>query len=154
MRLRKTTSYSVRILMECAAADGKLVTARDLAGRLDLTQLNIFKIIQMLSSAGFVEAVRGRHGGFKLARPAKEIRIGELVRTTEATEIALEAIEEGVAKSRPLNALFDEALEAFIAVLDQHTLADLVRSQPAKKKPRSLKASLDAEVRRRSTAKA
>ena len=149
MRLTKTTSHAIRILIDCAQANGSLVKVAEIAARLDITQLNVFKIVHLLSRAGFITAVRGRNGGVRLARPAPDIRIGDVVRATEVTRIEVEAADD--AGSRPkksgqqLNTIFDEALEAFISVLDRHTLEDMARGRtvapgvgdmtlPAKKK--------------------
>jgi Rrf2 family protein len=135
MRLTRTTGYAVRILIDCAAAGDRLVKTSDMARRLEISPLNVFKIIHILSHAGFVEAFRGRNGGIRLARPAEDIRIGEVVRAIEATEMTVE--ERPAADGRPqLNALFDDAMEAFIGVLDQHSLADMAKGVPAKYRPR------------------
>ncbi|MGE0698503.1 MAG: Rrf2 family transcriptional regulator, partial [Hyphomicrobiaceae bacterium] len=70
MRLNKSTSHAIRILIECARAEGALVKVAELSARLDLTMQNVFKIVHVLSRAGLLEAARGRHGGVRLARPA------------------------------------------------------------------------------------
>jgi Rrf2 family nitric oxide-sensitive transcriptional repressor len=124
MRLTKTTSHAIRILIDCAETSGGLVKAAEIAKRLDITPLNVFKVVHLLSRAGFVEAVRGRNGGVRLARPAQSIRIGEIVRAIEATQVEV----ADAAKPR-INAIFDNALDAFIGVLDQHTLADMVKGR-------------------------
>jgi Rrf2 family protein len=133
MRLTKATSHAIRIAIDCAEANGALVKAADIAGRLDITQLNVFKIIHILSRAGFVEAVRGRHGGVRLARQAEAIRIGDIVRAIEATEMDVAGAEAATRRAKrntkpQLNVIFDDALEAFISVLDQHTLADMAKT--------------------------
>ncbi len=130
MRLTKTTSHAIRILVDCAAAEGTLVKTADIAERLDITPLNVFKIVHILSHAGFLEAVRGRNGGVRLSRPAADIRIGEVVRSIEATEVEVEAGKRRTRSAKPqLNAIFDDAMEAFISVLDQHTLADMAEQR-------------------------
>lgn len=133
MRLTKTTSHAIRIAIDCAEANGALVKVASIAQRLDISQLNVFKIVHMLSRAGFVEAVRGRHGGVRLARVASQIRIGDVVRAIEATEIEVAGEEQARPASKrgtkpQINAIFDDALEAFISVLDQHTLADMAKA--------------------------
>src|SRR5690606_14331671 len=81
--------------------------------------------------AGFVAATRGPKGGVKLARPAKDIRIGDVVRAMEATTVEIEGQDGPGSRSGKgaprINAIFDDALEAFISVLDQHTLEDMAR---------------------------
>ncbi len=145
MRLTKTTSYAIRILVDCAAAGGTLVKTADIAKRLDITPLNVFKIVHILSHAGFIESVRGRNGGVRLSRPAGDIRIGEVVRSIEATAVEVEASEKRPRSAKPqLNAIFDDAMEAFISVLDQHTLADMAEQrlrQRAKPRAKSTAAS-------------
>jgi Rrf2 family protein len=133
MRLTKTTSHAIRIAIDCAEANGVLVKVADVAKRLVITQLNVFKIVHMLSRAGFVEAVRGRHGGVRLARAATTIRIGDIVRAIEATEMEVAGADTATRPqskdAKPeLNLIFDDALEAFISVLDQHTLADMAKT--------------------------
>jgi Rrf2 family nitric oxide-sensitive transcriptional repressor len=121
MRLNKSTSHAVRILIDCATAEGKLIKVADIASRLDITQQNAFKIVHLLSKAGFLSSVRGRHGGVRLASPATQIRIGDVVRSIETLgQEELEATTSG-----GLNRIVDDALDAFISVLDQHTLADM-----------------------------
>jgi Rrf2 family nitric oxide-sensitive transcriptional repressor len=135
MRLTKTTSHAIRILIDCAQAGGELIKVAEIAGRLEITPLNVFKIVHMLSRAGFIVAVRGRNGGVRLARPAGEIRIGDVVRATEITSVEVESAAADKKRSkkggRKLNTIFDEALEAFISVLDRHTLEDMARGRAA-----------------------
>lgn len=149
MRLTKTTSHAIRILIDCAQAGDRLVKVAAIAERLDITQLNVFKVVHLLSRAGFITAMRGRNGGVRLARPAVAIRIGDVVRATEVTRVEVESETDGTLRprrsGRQLNTIFDEALEAFISVLDKHTLEDMAqgRATPpqsdapaARKKPR------------------
>jgi Rrf2 family protein len=154
MRLTKTTSHAIRILIDCTEADGVLVKVADIARRLDITPVNVFKIVHILSRAGFVEPVRGRYGGVRLARSASEIRIGAVVRAIEATEIEVAGADNSPAPRKPaarkikLNVIFDDALEAFISVLDRHSLADMARSiqrEPISAVPRA------AAAKRRAT---
>ncbi len=129
MRLTKQSSHAIRILIDCALADGQLVKVADVSNRLDITKQNVFKIVHLLSRAGFVAAVRGPNGGVHLAHPAHEIRIGDVVRAMEVTSVHVAGeITNGIGAA-PENGiiatLFDDALSAFVSVLDQHTLADL-----------------------------
>lgn len=148
MRLNKSTSHAIRILIDCAQAGEDLVKAAEISRRLDITPQNTFKIVHLLSRAGFIEAVRGRHGGVRLAKPASQIRIGHVVRAMESMAIEI----EGDGTSRPtdskesaagINKLLDSALEAFISVLDQHTLLEMAQGRkpsalaPSGGKPRA-----------------
>jgi Rrf2 family protein len=126
MRLNKSTSHAVRILIDCARAGDQLIKVADIAQRLDITQQNAFKIVHLLSRAGFLASVRGRRGGVRLARPAAKMRVGDVVRAIEFT--GLDAKEPS---SAGLSQIVDVALEAFISVLDQHTLAEMAEASQA-----------------------
>jgi len=137
MRLNKSTGDAIRILIACARAEGALVKVVDLSATLDITMQNVFKIVHILSRAGLTAAVRGRHGGIRLSRSADKIFIGDIVRAMEQTELAadVERQDEGAPSAADVTRVLDDALEAFIAVLDRHSLADMVAreaSQAAK----------------------
>jgi len=122
MRLNKSTGHAVRILVYCAKSEDELVKVAEIARRLDITQQNTFKIVHLLNKGGFLGSVRGRKGGVRLARPAAKIRIGDIVRSIELTSTGGKVPGQDTG----LNEIGDDALEAFIRVLDQHTLADMV----------------------------
>lgn len=127
MRLTKQTGYAIRILIDCAVAGDDLVKIEPLSQRLDITRQNAFKIVHLLSRAGFLSSVRGPAGGVRLARPAELIKISDIVTAMEETNVAI--AENTGAKGQygdsPLNTLFGDALAAFISVLEAHTIADL-----------------------------
>lgn len=133
MRLSKTTNYAIRILLDCAVADPNLVKVAEISERRDITLQNTFKIVHLLSRAGFIQAVRGRNGGVRLARPAAEIRIGDVVRAMEILHLEVETADEGQSVAQGqlamLDQLFDSALDAFITVLDGHTLEEMIKMQ-------------------------
>ncbi len=149
MRLNKSTSHAIRILVDCAQAGDDLVKVADLSGRLGITMQNVFKIVHILSRAGLITAMRGRYGGVRLTRPASEIRVGDIVRAMESTALELEAGERrsDVLVARGVNVVLDSALEAFIGILDQHTLADLAsdtKTAPVQRRKRPPKTVVTA----------
>jgi Rrf2 family nitric oxide-sensitive transcriptional repressor len=142
MRLNKSTNDAIQILMECARSEGTLVKVADLSARLGITMQNVFKIVHILSRSSLIVAVRGRHGGVRLARAAADIRIGEVVRAMETMgDVVSAGGPRGTRRATPMAAVIDDALEAFITVLDQHTLAEMAKASqarggaPAKRKP-------------------
>jgi Rrf2 family protein len=135
MRLTKQTSYALRILLHCALRPGAQLKAADIAKAYNITEFNVLKIIPLLVHGGFVKTMRGRRGGLRLARPAADIRIGDVVRLTEETHIRADCFgqlqeECPIQHAAPINRILDSALDAFIEVLDQHTLQDLVAARP------------------------
>jgi Rrf2 family nitric oxide-sensitive transcriptional repressor len=128
MRLTKQTGHAIRILIDCTLAKDELVKVADVSDRLGVTKQNVFKIVHILSHAGFLTAVRGPNGGVRLAKPATAIKIGDVVRAIEVTRVQVEGgsgRKSGDNDPASINAMFDDALSAFISVLDQHTLAEL-----------------------------
>lgn len=135
MRLTKQSAYAVRIVSDCAMAEGELLRIADIAERHNITKHNIAKTVPILVRSGIIEGVRGRNGGIRLARPANEITIGEIVRASESTRVEAdcfggETIDCAIRQVAPINQMLDSALDAFISVLDQHTVADMVAGRP------------------------
>ena len=130
MRLTRQTNYAVRILMYCAANDGNLSRIPEIAAAYSVSELFLFKILQPLVENGLVETVRGRNGGVRLGKQAQDINLFDVVRVTEDSFSMAECFENDAADcplidSCNLNAALREALNAFFAVLEKHTIADL-----------------------------
>ncbi|WP_442583446.1 iron-responsive transcriptional regulator RirA [Mesorhizobium sp. ASY16-5R] len=134
MRLTRQTNYAMRILMYCAANDGRLSRIPEIAEAYTVSELFLFKILQPLVENGLVETVRGRNGGVRLGRAADKINLFDVVRVTEESFAMAECFENDAAEcplidSCALNAALREALNAFFAVLESYTIADLVKSR-------------------------
>jgi Rrf2 family nitric oxide-sensitive transcriptional repressor len=89
------------------------------------------KVAQTLAQQGFIDSVRGRGGGLRLAKPAERINLGAVVRSTEDSLVLVECFAREtntciVASACGLRGPLDEALSAFFAVLGRYSLADLV----------------------------
>lgn len=131
MRLTRQTNYAIRLLMYCAANPGRLSRVGEVASAYAVSELFLFKILQPLVEAGFVETVRGRNGGVRLRRAAHEITLRHVVEVTEESFNLAECFETGSVEcplidSCALNAALREALNAFLTALDGHTIASLV----------------------------
>lgn len=134
MRLTRQTNYAIRILMYCASNEGRLSRIPDIAAAYTVSELFLFKILQPLVEAKLVETVRGRNGGVRLGRPAEDINLFDVVRVTEENFSMAECFDSDTADcplidSCNLNAALREALNAFFAVLANHTIADLTRDK-------------------------
>lgn len=131
MRLTKQSAYAVQIVTHCALAKGELSRIADIAERYNITKHNVAKTVPILVRHGIIEGIRGRNGGIKLARPASQISIGEIVRASEITHLEAdifsgEEIDSAIRSAAPINQMFDAALEAFISILDAHTVEDMI----------------------------
>ena len=137
MRLSLFTDYAFRLLIHVAARDPELVTIAQVSEAYDIPRNHLTKIAHELGRAGYLENVRGRGGGMRLARPAGEINLGRLVRLGEGGSPLVECFDRAtnqcvITPACGLKQMLAEACNAFYAVLDQRTLADIV------KRPREL----------------
>lgn len=133
MRLNLQSDYSLRLLMHLAAGDGRLVTIKQVAERFGISQNHLTKVAYLLGREGFIETVRGRNGGLRLARQPGAIRIGDVVRRIEGRLPLVECFPGGgggclIVPACRLKGVLHEALEAFLAVLDRYTIADLTHN--------------------------
>ncbi|MEP0521478.1 MAG: iron-responsive transcriptional regulator RirA [Hyphomicrobiales bacterium] len=135
MRLTRQTNYAIRMLMYCAANEGQLSRVGTIAEAYSVSDLFLFKILQPLVEAGFMETVRGRNGGVRLAMPARDITLLAVVKSTEENFAMAECFEDDAADcplvgSCALNGALREALNAFFEVLSGYTIDDLVAPNP------------------------
>lgn len=135
MRLTLHTDYALRLLMLLALEPEGLHTVEEVARRYGISRNHLMKVAQTLVRAGAIDSLRGRGGGLRLARPAEEIVLGQVVRATEDGFALVEcfAPERNSCLVTPacgLRGPLEEALAAFLAVLDRYSVADLV-AQPA-----------------------
>jgi Rrf2 family iron-responsive transcriptional regulator len=135
MRLTKQTNYAVRILMYCAANSGTLSRVPEIATAYDLSESFLFKILKPIADNGFIESVRGRNGGIRLGRPAEEISLLDIVRITEDNFSMADCFDNGITNcplvnACTLNSVWNEALSAFFLVLENYTIADLIKPSP------------------------
>jgi len=130
MKLTRYTDYALRVLIHLAAHENELASIGRIASRYLISQNHLMKVVQDLSRAGFVETVRGRNGGLRLARPAGEINVGELVRHTEGGFDLVECGGCVIAPACGLPRILAEATKAFLATLDRYTIAD-ISTRPA-----------------------
>lgn len=81
MKLSSRTDYALRALftmVECAETE--LVSTRKLAERNDIPKKFLEQILTEMKVKGWIESVTGKHGGYRLAKPASQITMGEVIR--------------------------------------------------------------------------
>ena len=134
MKLTSYTNYAMRSLQLAALKSPDLVRIDDVAQIHKLSRPHIMKIVHELGKAGYLETVRGRNGGFRLARPAQEIIVGEVVRITEGPLDVVECFnpEKNTCPLMGICVLsrkMQEATAAFMTVLDDLTIADIAANR-------------------------
>jgi Rrf2 family transcriptional regulator, nitric oxide-sensitive transcriptional repressor len=129
MRLTRYTDYAMRVLLYLGAQPDRICSIGEIAKAYGVSQNHLMKVAHDLGKAGYVEGVRGRSGGIRLARPADRINVGAVVRRTEEGFELVECESCIIAPACGLVGVLDEALAAFMAVLDSYTLADLLKKR-------------------------
>jgi Rrf2 family nitric oxide-sensitive transcriptional repressor len=134
MKLTSYSNYAMRSLQLAAIKAPELVRIEDVAKIHKLSRPHIMKIVHELGKAGYLETVRGRGGGFRLARAPEDIIVGEVIRITEGP---LDVVECFNPKKNTcpligicvLSRKMQEATAAFMAVLDDLTIADIAANR-------------------------
>ncbi len=126
--------YALRVMVDLAEnSDGSYIAMRQVAERQNISLKYLEKIMPSLVSAGLIEGVQGKGGGYRLTREPSEYPVGEILRLTEGDLAPVTCLEdcpqscgmESECRTRPLW----NGLEAMInQYLDGVSVADLMRS--------------------------
>lgn len=133
MYLTRHADYTMRLLIHLAVQPDATATIQEIADRFAISRNHLMKVANRTTRAGYVEGVRGRAGGLKLARRPSEINIGEVFRTIEDWNV-VECFQRSanpcrITRGCGLAPILKEAVEAFLAVLDHYSLEDAVRKR-------------------------
>ena len=142
MRLTTLSDYALRVLMYAAAAGDRLITIEETSRTYDISRAHLMKEVNILIRSGHLKGVRGRSGGFTLARSPERINIGDVIRVTEPDFALVECFATGnqciVTGCCKLPSILNEALNSFVATLDRYTLADLLLRKSDFQAPRKI----------------
>ena len=135
MRLTLHTDFALRVLIQVGLNEGKLTTIGDVAQSFDISKQHLMKVVNDLGQKGYLDTVRGRNGGLRLRREPRDINIGQVVRDTEDKLDVIGCLERKgycrIERVCVLRGILHDATDAFLAVLDSHTLTDLIRPHKA-----------------------
>ena len=130
MRLSSFSDYNLRVLMYLGVRSDRLATIAEIAAAHGISKSHLMKVVHQLGRGGYIETVRGKGGGIRLARQPQEIVLGDLIRQTESDMAMVECLAGNSAcriqAACRLQHIFVEALDAMFLVLDDYTLADLL----------------------------
>ena len=156
MRLTNYSDYALRTLMYLAVMPESetLATITDIANSYQISRSHLTKIIHQLAQIGYIDSIRGKNGGIRLAKPAKDIILGEVIRQTEPdfqlvpcfarVNVAAHDKNSETTSTKPpkkpaeiceitpvckLKSVFYQATQAFLQVMDSYTLADIVANE-------------------------
>jgi Rrf2 family nitric oxide-sensitive transcriptional repressor len=131
MRLTKHTEYALRVLLFVGSSEAEYVFTEDISQSYQISNHHLVKIVNQLGKEGILLVRRGRQGGIRLGKPATDINIGALVRQTEPDFQLAECFAHGESGC-PIHSVcslidpLEKARDAFLAALDEYTLADLL----------------------------
>ncbi len=132
MRITSKADYAVRAMVELATADG-LLTAEDIAARQAMPTRFLLNILNELRVARLVESRRGRDGGYRLACPASQVSVADVLRAVEGplADVAGTAPEdlEYPGATAPLRDVWIATRSALRRILETVTLDDLARGE-------------------------
>jgi len=131
LRHTSYSDYALRLMMYLATHTERLCTIDEVADVYAISRHHLTKLAFELGKGGFIKTVRGRYGGLTMTRDPASITIGEVIRYTEEDFALVECFRAGsngcvITPACRLRGVFSKALAAYLAVLDQFTLADLV----------------------------
>ena len=126
MRLTRYTDYSLRVLIHLALHDDRLCSIGEMSRTYDVSHNHLMKVVNALAHDGFIQTVRGRAGGMRLARPPEEITVGEVVRRTEEGFELADCSGCALSPACGLTSVLAKGMQAMLAVFDSFTIADLL----------------------------
>tara|TARA_R110000823_G_scaffold47903_15_gene121906 strand:+ start:19452 stop:19892 length:441 start_codon:yes stop_codon:yes gene_type:complete len=130
MHITRHTDYALRVLMYLGLKNGENATVVEIAEKFGISRHHLTKVVQRLHQKGHIVATRGKNGGLAIGRPAEEINLGRVFRDMEHELGLVECMREGgvciLDVGCGLKTALGEARAAFLQVLDQQSLADLL----------------------------
>lgn len=131
MRLTTYTDYALRVLTYLGLRGDELSTIQEIAEQYGISKNHLMKLVHVLGQLGYIETIRGKKGGLRLARRPEAITVGEIVRRMEPDMALVECFRSTDVRCRIVNACIlqnalGEALDRFFETLDGYTLADLL----------------------------
>jgi Rrf2 family nitric oxide-sensitive transcriptional repressor len=134
------TDYSLRVMLFLAVHPDGLSTIQDISDAYSISKNHLMKVVQRLGELGWIDTVRGRHGGLRLNERSLRLTIGEVVRAMESDFALVGCFQKEGRDERDgrdsrscviephcrLRHALAAARDAFLAELDRHTLGELV----------------------------
>lgn len=133
MRLTQYTDFSIRVLIYLALCPDRRCTIQEIADGYGISRNHLMKVVQQLAQAGFVESTRGSGGGLRLGKAASAINMAEIVEEMEPDFGLVECLRDGngcvITPACRLPPVIKRATRAFLDVLREYTLADLIKER-------------------------
>jgi Rrf2 family nitric oxide-sensitive transcriptional repressor len=133
MQLTQYTDFALRTLIALAISPDERATVSEVSRAHRISRNHLVKVVGRLAELGYIETVRGKGGGMRLARRPQRIGIGDIVRGMEHELGVVECLQTGggcvIAPACRLKGMMQGAMECFLAELDRFTLADVLQQR-------------------------
>jgi Rrf2 family nitric oxide-sensitive transcriptional repressor len=134
MQLTVFTDYGLRSLMYLAAHPERRCSVREIAEYYEISRHHLVKVVHRLSQLGYISSNKGRGGGIQIAKPAGELKLGDLVEALEPSMEIVECFNKHtntcrIAAGCQLKHYIFDAKKAFLISLNSRTLADTVKNK-------------------------
>ncbi len=132
MKISTKGRYALRLMLELAMSEPEVYTpVKAISVSQDISVKYLEQIITVLNRAGFVKSTRGSHGGYKLARPARDYTVGMILRLIEGSLVPVACMEDDPNRcprhdSCATLEVWKQIDDAVSKVVDNMTLEDLV----------------------------
>ena len=132
MQLSLHADYALRVLVYLGTHPERVVSTQEISSAYGVSKNHLVRVVQTLANHGYVEVHAGRSGGVRLAREPNEIRLGDVIRSAEPNLRLVECFEQEtntcpIAAVCELKRMLKEALNSFLATLNQYTVADVLK---------------------------
>ena len=140
MQLTRFTDYSLRVLLFVGRQRDRVCTMGEIAAYYRISAEHLRKVVHRLATLGYLNSSRGRGGGLVLGRAPATIRIGDVVVAMEEdlSIVDCRALNCALVPGCSLKTALDRASAAFVAELNQVTLADLLGNAGMRRQFRSI----------------
>ncbi len=134
MQLTQYTDYALRTLIALGLNPGEKLTVTEISKSYGISRHHLVKVVARLADLGYIETLRGKGGGMRLAMAPAAIRIGQVVRAMESELGVVECLQADgggcvIAPACRLKSLLRGATERFLGALDEHSLEDVLRQR-------------------------
>ena len=138
MQLSYHADYACRVLIYLAVAESDRSSIADIATAYKISENHLVKVVHRLGKLGYVETIRGRGGGIKLAKEPNAVNIGTVIRDMEPNFTVVECFSPStntcpIAGACGLKTALAAAMTAFLQTLDSYSLDDVLRNKRALK---------------------
>lgn len=136
MEITKKTEYAISALVELALHPGEFISSKTIASRQEIPTNFLPQILALLGSQGWLHGMRGPGGGVRLERDPATLSVMDVIELIEGPIAISKCLSHELTCSRkgrcPLQPVWSEAQDAFVSILSNRTIADLVKNTPQK----------------------